>query len=101
MRYLAAGWTSFIRRRTENSPNSFGPHVLIRQGAKLTTSWQDVVEELPHPIRERVLLPLIAQMESSPQPQLEGAEKKVWDALSLQECVAIDSLLSRLPLRAP
>ena len=82
------------------SPNSFGPHVLIRQGAKLSTGWQDVVEELPHPIRERVLLPLIAQTESVPQPQLEGAEKKVWDSLSLQETVAIDSLLSRLPLGA-
>jgi DNA processing protein len=83
------------------SPNSFGPHVLIRQGAKLTSGWQDVVEELPHPIRERVLLPLIAQMESKPQPQLEGAEKKIWDALSLQDAVALDSLLSRLTLEAP
>ena len=83
------------------SPNSFGPHVLIRQGAKLTAGWQDVVEELPHPIRERVLVPLIAQMESVPQPQLDGAEKKVWDLLSLQESVAIDSLLSRMPISAP
>jgi DNA processing protein len=82
------------------SPNSFGPHILIRQGAKLTTGWQDVVEELPHPIRERVLLPLIARMESAPQPQLAGAEKKIWDLLSLQEAVAIDSLLSKLALGA-
>ena len=86
------------------SPNSFGPHVLIRQGAKLTTGWQDVVEELPHPIRERVLLPLIAQMDSkmksAPEPSLEGSEKKVWALLSLQESVAIDTLLSRLPLDA-
>ena len=82
------------------SANSFGPHVLIRQGAKLTTGWQDVVEELPHPIRERVLLPLIAQMESVPQPQLEGPEKKVWQALSLQDTVALDTLLSRLSLQA-
>jgi predicted Rossmann fold nucleotide-binding protein DprA/Smf involved in DNA uptake len=59
-----------------------------------------VVEELPHPIRERVLLPLIAQMESAPQPQLEGAERKVWGLLSLQDAVAIDTLLSRLPLGA-
>jgi len=82
------------------SANSFGPHVLIRQGAKLTTGWQDVVEELPHPIRERVLLPLIAQMESVPQPQLEGVEKKIWGLLSLHDAVAIDTLLSRLPLGA-
>ncbi len=79
------------------SANSFGPHVLIRQGAKLTTGWQDIVEELPHPIRERVLLPLIAKMESSFSPQLDGVEKKVWDLLSLQDSVALDSLLSKLP----
>lgn len=27
------------------SPQSFGPHALIRQGAKPVTSWQDIVEE--------------------------------------------------------
>lgn len=80
------------------SPNSFGPHVLIRQGAKLVSSWQDVIEELPHPVRERVLVPLIAQMEATPQLQLEGAEKRVWDMLSAHEPVAIDALLARISL---
>ena len=56
------------------SPNSFGPHVLIRQGAKLVAGWQDVVEELPHPVRERILLPLIAEMQAAPPPELEEAE---------------------------
>src|SRR5216117_317110 len=42
------------------SAKSFGPHVLIRQGAKLVATWEDVVEELPHPIREQILLPLLA-----------------------------------------
>jgi DNA processing protein len=77
------------------SPNSFGPHALIRQGAKLVGGWQDIIEELPHPIRERVLLPLIAQMEAGPQPELEGADKKVWDLLSAHDAVAIDALLAR------
>jgi len=79
------------------SPNSFGPHVLIRQGARLVASWQDVVEELPYPIREKILLPLVAQMQAMPEPELEGMEKKVWDLLSLQQAVAIDSLLAKLP----
>ena len=83
------------------SANSFGPHVLIRQGAKLVAGWQDVIEELPHPIRERVLLPLIAQMEAVPQPQLEGAEKRVWDLLSVHDAIAIDALLSRVSLTPP
>jgi DNA processing protein len=80
------------------SPQSFGPHALIRQGAKLVTGWQDVVEELPHPIREKILAPLVAQMHAAPEPQLEGAEAKVWKALSLQEPTSIDTLLAKLPL---
>jgi DNA processing protein len=83
------------------SPNSFGPHVLIRQGAKLAAGWQDVIEELPHPVRERVLMPLIAQMEASPQPKLDDDEKKVWDLLSPHDSIAIDALLDRVPLAAP
>jgi len=79
------------------SPNSFGPHVLIRQGARLVASWQDVVEELPHPVREKILLPLVAEMQALPEPELEGMEKKVWDLLSLQEAVAIDTLFAKLP----
>jgi len=79
------------------SPNSFGPHALIRQGAKLASNWQDVVEELPHPIREQILLPLLAEAPARGEPQLEGVEKKVWDLLSAQDAVAIDTLLAKLP----
>lgn len=32
-------------------PMSFGPQTFIKQGAKLVTSWQDVVKELPTPVR--------------------------------------------------
>src|SRR6185503_19044193 len=80
------------------SPQSFGPHALIRQGAKLVAGWQDIVEELPHPIREKIFAPLIAQMQAAAEPQLEGSEAKVWKALSLQETTSIDSLLAKLPL---
>lgn len=84
------------------SPKSFGPHVLIRQGAKLVTGWQDVVEELPYPIRERILAPLLAQMQaqmpSPPVPDLSEEAEKVWRLLSPHEPMAIDTLLSKLPL---
>ena len=36
-------------------PMSFGPNQLIKQGAKLVTGWEDVVEELPTPIRAELL----------------------------------------------
>jgi len=80
------------------SAKSFGPHVLIRQGAKLVTGWEDVVEELPHPIRERILAPLVAVMQAQPEPELDECERKVWRALSLQDSTPIDTLLAKLPL---
>ena len=80
------------------SANSFGPHVLIRQGAKLVTNWQDIVEELPHPIREKIFAPLVAKMQAGPEPQLDDSQAKVWRALSLKEAVSIDTLLAKLPL---
>src|SRR5262249_3391690 len=79
------------------SPNSFGPHVLIRQGAKLVTAWEDIVEELPHPVRERILAPLVAQMQARAEPQLTEEEKIVWKMLSVNDAVSIDTLLSKLP----
>jgi len=80
------------------SAKSFGPHMLIRQGAKLVTTWEDVVEELPHPIREKILAPLVAQMQAQPEPELDETERKIWRMLSLQEAVSIDTLLAKLPL---
>jgi DNA processing protein len=84
------------------SANSFGPHALIRQGAKLVTGWQDVVEELPYPVRDRILAPLIAQMGpragAQSGPTLDGIEEKIWNLLSSHEAISIDTLLARLPL---
>jgi len=36
-------------------PSSFGPNQLIKQGAKLVTGWEDVVEELPTPVRAELM----------------------------------------------
>src|SRR5439155_14953854 len=95
---LESGREIFAVPGNITSANSFGPHVLIRQGAKLVTHWQDVVEELPHPIREKILAPLVAQMQAAPGPKLDGAEAKVWKLLSLQEAISNDTLLAKLPL---
>ena len=34
---------------------SFGPNQLIKQGAKLVTSWEDVIEELPTAVRAELM----------------------------------------------
>jgi DNA processing protein len=95
---LESGREIFAVPGNITSPQSFGPHALIRQGAKLVANWQDIVEELPHSIREKILAPLVAQMQAAPEPQLEGAEARVWKALSLQDATSIDTLLAKLNL---
>jgi DNA processing protein len=36
-------------------PSSFGPNQLIKQGAKLVTSWEDGIEELPTSVRAQLV----------------------------------------------
>ena len=36
-------------------PTSFGPNQLIKQGANLITTWEDVIGELPTPVRAELL----------------------------------------------
>jgi predicted Rossmann fold nucleotide-binding protein DprA/Smf involved in DNA uptake len=35
-----------------------GPNTLIKQGAKLTASWEDVCEDLPIPVPNEALNPI-------------------------------------------
>ena len=84
--------------------NSWGPHILIKQGAKLVQDWQDVVDELPADIRERVLHPLIANdaTESSSGASVKAdtlspGESAVYDLLKVEEAVNIDEILTALP----
>jgi DNA processing protein len=93
---LESGREVFAVPGNITSPQSFGPHALIRQGAKLVAGWQDVVEELPHYPGKNIRA--IDQMQAAPEPQLEGNEAKVRKTLSPQEAISIDALLSRLPL---
>jgi DNA processing protein len=95
---LESGREIFAVPGNVTSPKSFGPHLLIRQGAKLVTSWEDVVEELPHPVREKILAPIVAAMRAVSEPELDEVEKKVWRQLTLHEPVPIDTLLAKLPL---
>ena len=84
------------------SRNSIGTNYLIKSaGAKLVQHWQDVVAELPEAIKLLILPPKLDEKDA-PQnlrkPELASAnlnenERKVWDLLSPDEPIQIDSLL--------
>lgn len=84
------------------SKGSWTPNTLIKQGAKLTATWEDVWEELPSDIR--VQLESEAAVASKPQagasllpdPQLRPEEAIVLEVLRADESIQIDELLERL-----
>ena len=82
--------------------NSWGPNTLIKQGAKLTATWEDVWEELPADIK----LQLEANWRvESPKPdeaslfadsQLSPHEKRIYALLKPDEAVQLDQVIERL-----
>jgi DNA processing protein len=77
-------------------PASFGPNQLIKQGAKLVTSWEDVIEELPTPIRAE-LVPVetadSAQRASLAEEGLGPAEKALYAMLEVDRTRHVDELV--------
>ena len=82
--------------------NSWTPNTLIKQGAKLVASWEDVWEDLPSQVR--LQLEREAGSESNPQapasllsdPVLRPEESIVLDVLRTDESLQIDELLEKL-----
>ncbi|HEY6903803.1 MAG TPA: DNA-processing protein DprA [Candidatus Acidoferrales bacterium] len=77
-------------------PASFGPNQLIKQGAKLVTSWEDVVEELPTPVRAE-LTPVenVPSEERSAlvEESLGPTERPLYALLGVDEARQIDELV--------
>ncbi len=82
--------------------NSWGPNTLIKQGAKLVATWEDVWEDLPTEVRLALTPP--ASPESSdassaslfPNEELPPHEKKILSLLKADESTHIDELVERL-----
>jgi DNA processing protein len=90
---------------------SWGPNLLIKQGAKIVQDWNDVVVELSAESR-RLLIEkgrgrllgetdesaqgAQASLLSDPGPQLDGAARKALDALQVDVAVHLDDLLEKL-----
>src|SRR5712671_4650195 len=67
-------------------PVSFAPNLLIKQGAKLVTNGEDVIEELPTPIRAMLVRaeePEAEQRNLLAAASLNSSEKKIYDLLSV------------------
>jgi DNA processing protein len=83
--------------------NSWGPNTLIKQGAKLVATWEDVWEDLPTEVR-LTLAPASTTPESQSPPAaslfpddgLPPHEKRILSLLKADEATHIDELIERL-----
>jgi len=82
--------------------NSWGPNTLIKQGAKLVATWEDVWEDLPTEVRLALTPP--ASPESSeassaslfPDEGLPPHEKRILSLLKADESTHIDEIVEKL-----
>jgi DNA processing protein len=85
------------------SRNSWGPNTLIKQGAKLTATWEDVWEELPATVKQQLESERgPAASDDKPQgaglfdEQVSPREKKVLAILKQDALTHIDEIIERL-----
>jgi DNA processing protein len=84
-------------------PVSFAPNQLIKQGAKLVTGVEDVIEELPTPVRAALVQaekPEAEQRNLLAAASLNQSEKKIYDLLSAEEPMPIDDVVERSGLNS-
>jgi DNA processing protein len=82
--------------------NSWGPNTLIKQGAKLVATWEDVWEELPTDVRLRLQpqgpdeSPAAQTASLFQESELPPHEKKIFALLKADEATHIDEIVERL-----
>jgi DNA processing protein len=82
-------------------PMSFAPNQLIKQGAKLVTKWEEVVEELPTEVRAE-LFPMEATTAEERASLFEGSlsptEKRLFELIRIEEPIHVDELVEKTGL---
>ncbi|MGC1784247.1 MAG: DNA-processing protein DprA [Acidobacteriaceae bacterium] len=84
------------------SKNSWGPNTLIKQGAKLVATWEDVWEELPTDVRleveERSGVASLGDTAASlfSKPELPEDQAHVFEALRPDQSMQLDDLVEQL-----
>lgn len=84
-------------------PVSFAPNQLIKQGAKLVTCAEDVIEELPTPVRAALVQaeqPDAEQRNLLLAESLNGTERRLYDLLSVDDPRHIDDIVDRSGLNS-
>ena len=84
------------------SKNSWGPNTLIKQGAKLAATWEDIWEELPADVRLALTPETGAESPGSQtaslfeEPSLSPHEKKIYKVLKADEAMHLDEIIEKL-----
>ena len=82
--------------------NAWGPNTLIKQGAKLVATWEDVWEDLPTEVRLALTPPATPESPGSstaslfPDEGLPPHEKRILSLLKADESTHIDELVEKL-----
>lgn len=82
--------------------NSWGPNTLIKQGAKLVATWEDVWEELPTDVRLKLTPKDGGESQGGQtaslfqESELPPHEKKIFVLLKADESTHIDEIVERL-----
>ena len=82
--------------------NSWGPNTLIKQGAKLVATWEDIWEELPVDVRlkltpkDGIESPGSKTASLFEESELPPHEKKIFALLKADEATHIDEIVERL-----
>lgn len=82
--------------------NSWGPNTLIKQGAKLVATWEDVWEELPADVKLTLAPEGAAESPGTQtaslfqEPSLSPHEKKIYKVLKADEAMHLDEIIEKL-----